>query len=433
MAEVSVLNPGNIFNSLAANGTGETAPLARALRAALIDPRTDGPFTEAPTVRNPGLIGDLPAIIARPLELGAENVILLAAQTLESRLDVLLEEVGALQTDIDDALRAGETVSANPAGALLTSLDFAALRGAQTTAAVDSVEGDAAEASAAEISAGAARNPAARLGDFAARPGERAVFGSSFTGLATDSSLRTQFDGRVALTEGQRVSLADLIIPGAETAAGGNNRQFAVALTGALQDDGETAEAAGALVDDAGDPIANGTLVDEADLANIYFEADTNNRALDYLSIVEQRESGGADPNERGRFQTVALSSSPGPYDRIELEEERIRDFTFFTESGTAFSSIDLVFSGVDDEGVTAILDAIEQGYVRVQVTEQLSDGSENQAVVDRRESGADRLQADFAFAAAGAGVETTGLRVEVRALDPAFDISGISVRAVFG
>jgi hypothetical protein len=423
MAEATVLNPGNIFNSLAANGTGEASPLARALRAALIDPQTRNAVDEAPSATQPGFALDLPAIVSRPLTLNAENVLLLAAQSVTTRIESLLDEVDALQGEIRTALDRANLASGNPAGALLSSLDFAALRQAAQPAEE--------EAEAVVIAAGAARNANAVLGDFGVRPKEKPVFGSSFSGLATDASLRTQFEGRVALSEGERVSLADLIL--AETAAGGNAREFAVALTGGLQEDGTLADARGSLVDDNGDPIANGTLIAEADLDTTFFVAATNIRALDYLSVIEQRQSGGVDPNERGSLRTVSLSTSLAPRDRVEIEEEKIRDFRFFTESGTAFTSIQLDFEGVDDEGVTEIVDAIAQGYVRVQVTETLDDGSENQAVVDLRESSANRLQADFAFGPAQAGVETTGLKVELRALDPAFDISGISIRAILG
>jgi hypothetical protein len=232
--------------------------------------------------------------------------------------------------------------------------------------------------------------------------------------------------------EGQQVSLADLILSGTEPTGGGQPDNFALALTGALQEDGTLADAYGTLVDNGGNEIANGTLISENDLATTFFVAGTNVRALDYLSIIQQNPGPGASPDQRGRFQTVALSTSLAPQSRTEIRDERIRDFTFFTESGTAFTSIDLAFEGVNDEGVTDILSTIQDGYVRVQVTETLSDGSENQAVVDLRESSADRLQADFAYQAAGAGVETTGLKIELRALNTDFDISGISIRAIF-
>lgn len=431
MADVTIFSPGSLFSTLAARGGGEAAPLSRALRSALVDPQGfAGVGGAAPQIRV-GLSTDLPALVARPLELAAENVLLLAAETVGRRLEGLREETDALRREIEDALIDSAPGARNDAGAFLSSLDFAALvEAAQQTLAPDA--GPAAQP-AQEIAAGAARNPDARLGDFTQRPGEQPVFGAAFTALARDDSLRTQFQGRAALTEGAQVSLADLILAGAETAPGGEARRFAVSLNGGLQEDGTLVGAAGSLVDDLGQPIANGTEIAAADLATTFFRAGTNVRALDYLSVVELRAGAGADPDRRGAYQTAALSTSLAPQDRIEIEEERIRDFTFFTESGGALTSIKLDFSGVDDEGFTDALAALEAGEIRVKAREIFADGTVNEAVIDRRESSGDRLQADFARGAAQAGVESLGLQVELRALNPDFDISGVALRVAFG
>lgn len=435
MADVTIFNSGSVFSTLAANGTGEAAPLARALRAALVEPAgLQGAAGAAKPLVQPGLSADLPALVSRPLEIEARNVLLLAAQAVGRRIEGLQEEVDALKQEIQQALIDSDPQTRNAAGAFLSSLDFASLREQGQSDAADPEAATAEEASAPiAISPGAARNPAAVLGDFDRRPSETAVFGASYAGLAEDASLTTQLESRVALTDGAQVALSDLILSGTETATGGQPRRFVVALTGGLQADGTLAAANGRLLDSGGTEIANGTELSEAELATSVFEADGNNRALDYLSILEIRDGPGASPDERGDFQTVALSSNLAPQDRREVRDEAIRDVAFFTESGTRFTSIDLVLSGVNDEGVTDALSAIEAGLLRVTVRELFADGSVNEAVIDRRESSGDRLQADFARQAAGAGVESLGLRVELRALDPAFDISTIGVRAVFG
>ncbi|MEQ8604830.1 MAG: hypothetical protein RIB45_16065 [Marivibrio sp.] len=432
MADVTIFNAGSLFSTLAANGAGAADPLSRALRSAVVEPAgLQGIAGDSKPLVQPGLSADLPALISRPLQIEARNVLLLAAEAVGRRIDGLQQEVDALKQEIEQALIDSDSGPRNAAGAFLSSLDFASLR--ETGQQNADAPAQEVEAEPAEISPGAARNPDAVLGDFDRRPSEGAVFGAAYAGLAADASLTTQFDGRVALTEGAQVALSDLILTGTQTAGGGPQRTFVVALNGALQEDGTLAETSGRLVDSGGTAIANGTRLSEAELASSFFEADVNKRALDYLSIIEIRDGPGFSPDERGDFQTVALSSNLAPQDRRELRDEAIRDFTFFTESGVSFTSIDLALSGVNDEGVSDALSAIEAGFLRVTVREIFADGSVNEAVVDRRESAGDLLQADFARQAAQAGVESLGLRVEVRALDPAFDISTIDVRAIFG
>jgi len=433
MADVTIFNAGNLFSTLAANGAGPAAPLARALRSAAVEPAgLQGLAGATKPLLRPGLSADLPALVSRPLQIESRNVLLLAAESVGRRIEGLQEEVEALKQEIQQSLIDSDPGPRNAAGAFLTSLDFASLREAGQDGDAAASD-DAAQREAAQTSPGAARNPEAVLGDFDRRPSEAAAFGAAYAGLVDDPSLTTRFDGRVALSEGAQVALSELILAGTQTTGGGRPRTFVVALTGGLQTDGTLAETSGRLVDSGGTAIANGTQLTEAELATSVFEADVNKRALDYLSVIEIRDGPGASPDERGDFQTVALSSNLAPQDRREVRDEAIRDFTFFTESGTSFTSIDLVLSGVNDEGVSDALAAIEAGLLRVTVREVFADGAINQAVVDRRESDGDRLQADFARQAAQAGVESLGLRVELRALDPAFDISAIGVRAVFG
>ena len=105
MADVTIFNSGSVFSTLAANGTGEAAPLARALRAALVEPAgLQGAAGAAKPLVQPGLSADLPALVSRPLEIEARNVLLLAAQAVGRRIEGLQEEVDALKQEIQQAL-----------------------------------------------------------------------------------------------------------------------------------------------------------------------------------------------------------------------------------------------------------------------------------------------------------------------------------------
>jgi hypothetical protein len=413
---VTIFAPSDVFATLSTIPFAETSPLARALRSVIIEPDGFNLLNQNNDLTFRGFTADVPGIQAKPLQLSIDNLLLLGSLT--AQFEQRLEETNRLSLQVRDtleqAIRNEDRNLRNRADDILeSSLLAQVLASAEQTGILEDVPD--------EIIA------VPRFLDFTRRATEAGTFGATYSAVARDGALGSAFISGTSLAAGDRVVLSDLLI-GSQSATATN---YAVFLTSELGGD-----ASATLLDAGLNPVANGTVISAAELSTFSVQASSGGfGALDYLSIVELRDDGLNGTFEgRGAFRTIAVNSS------TEAENgaggangvEQLRTYDFFTASGTAYTQIRLDVSGVNSLGFTNALDAINGGALRVKVGETLIDGSVNVGQVDRSQSNGDTIVIVFPFQAAEDGLAQNGLDVEIRALDDAFDISTITVRAEF-
>lgn len=401
---VGIFQPGSPFSTLAATQFQTESAEARGI-SVVSNPAAFRGLQNA-TLSVLGTSADLPSVIFQPIQLSIANIVQLAeAQTGLS----LTSAFGTTSRNSSfEALVIRQPTLSNPAAETIT----AAFRTDNSITLVQIQE----EATTTSEAA-----PIAQFQDVLTRPSENLAFGTTFSSVTQDTSLNTQFDSRVGVSSGASVALSDLILRSTD----GAPTDFAVRLLG--ENGGDPV---GRLTQ-GGSDIGTNVTVSTADLANVFFEAPTGT-GLDTLSFIELRDDG-ADGSfdARGEFQTVAVSFAGEVQDRRE-GDERIRDFTFGAETGTAQTRVVLDISGINSLGFTNALDAINAGVLRVQASETLADGSENQAVTSLLESNGETIVVNFPFAPTQNGFSGNEIEVELRSLDLNFDISSATVRATF-
>lgn len=413
----TIFSGGSIFTSLGAGQYRESGldALSRSLRA-VIDPLPQTDLLKNKLDRY-GFSADTPSLFYHPNRLSLSNTILLSSK-ITGPLDVLdgvdLNANSAIFQLQEFALIDRLPFLSNPAARILNEAVFG-------PDVIMDVSDEAASAMAAATTA-----PTVKLTDYTSRPSEYEAFGSTYGGVANDSSLNADFYSRVSLAAGNSVSLNDLL----RAASTGSPTHYAISLQS------DTGGAGiGEIQDQFGNPVADNTVIAAADLANYTYVSPTNPGG-DFLSFIELSDPGGDGTYDgRGSYQVVGLGTGEAEGRRVDgsgSATDAVIDYTFYTESGTATKELDLVFSGVSSLGYTNALDAINGGALRVLVSEELPDGTFNKAVVDLYVSGNNTITAKFPFPAAD-GLATNGLSVEIRALDSGFDLSTVEVRAVFG
>ncbi len=450
----TVLNPSSVFNTLIAARFEETGAIVRGLRSAVVETAAFDSISQGPsTVRLAGFTADTPAIVAKPLQIGIENFLQLSGAI--AGFDDTFGEVGLATQALSNQLQGGLIDSPpsinNGAGALLQLNSFLSalesLNSSLTNAVDDFIE--AQEAAAAEEDD--EPDETERFLDFTQRPTEGAIFGSTFTGLATDDNLDTLFASRVAAAAGEQVNLASLIQRSAPDNTGVTDRRFIIDLRSAPDADGTIGSGTSLSFFESGVELA-GTQIERtlAELSNITVQAAGGGSnsdgfetvSLDYINIIEYDDVSGDDAlgagDERGSFQTIAFTSNLARQEQSGNEfsgdtVEDVREFVLGTEAGTAFSQLTVNISDLLSGGVgTDALSAIQNGELRVLVTETLLDGTVNTAVTDLFVSSSNQIVAKFAFGAAELGLQAQGISVELRALNSNLDISGATVFATF-
>lgn len=412
----TIFSGGTIFSSLAAGGFRDSGldALSRGLRVVQDpSPRTDLLQQEIP-IR--GYSADTPALFYHPNRLSLSNFLLLSSRNT-GPLDVSGGISQAAQNAIfllqEFALIDRLPFLSNPAEAVLNQAPFG-------PAVIVEMSQEAAAAIAD------AATPVARLNDFARRPTEATAFGSTYTAVASDASLNSDYYRRVSVAAGNSISLDELV----RRSADGAPTHIALSL---LSEGGGSP--GGEIQDGLGASVADNTVIAYADLADYSYVAPLNPNG-DYLSFIELSDP---DSNSiydgRGAYQVTGIGTGEAERRLVDVAgsvSESYIDYTFYAESGTAVKEVDLLFSGIGSLGHTNAYDAIVAGDLRVLVREELPDGTINRAVTDLYVSEDNTITAKFAFAAED-GLAANGLSVEVRALDENFDLSMVEVFAIFG
>lgn len=419
---VETINPtifsgGSIFSSLAASRYRDSGldALSRGLRVAF-DPLPQTDLLQN-TIERRGFSADTPSLFYHPNQLSLSNFLLLSSK-VTGPLDVLdgvdLNANSAIFQLQEFALIDRLPFLSNPAEKVLNETNF----GPDVIVDVS----DEAVIAASE----ATEEASPRLEDFTARPTEIEAFGSTYSGVASDSSLNAEFYRRVSVAAGNSISLSDLV----RSSSTGSPTHYAISLQSEIG-----GNPIGEIQDQFGNPVADETVIDAADLANYTYVAPTRPGG-DFLSFIELEDTDSDGTYEgRGDFQVVGLGIGEEEGRRVDGSgsvTDEVIDYTFYTETGTAVKEVDLIFSGISSLGYTNAEDAINGGALRVLVSEELPDGSVNEAVVDLHVSEDNTITAKFPFQAED-GLAANGLTVEVRALDSGFDLSTVEVYAIFG
>ncbi len=413
---LTVFDPGSVFTTLAFTPFERADPLVRAIQSVAVEPAGFSTLNQVGDRTFRGFTADSAGIQSRPLQLALDNFLILSSLTakFESRLQDTRDGFLRVRETLTDAIRNERPNLSNPAE---TTLQNSLL--AQLIAAAEQ----------AGLLENTASKPVAvpKYLDFTRRPAESAVFGDTLSGVAREGGLSSAFVKGVSVAAGEEVLLSNLLI-GAQS---GTATHYAVSIRNELGGQAESG-----LFDGGGFAVANGSVFTAAQLSDIRIVAATGGiGSLDYLSIVELR-----DPEDdlvfegRGAYRTVAVNSTAAAELRSEGigGAEPIKDYRFYTESGTAFTRIRLHVEGVNSLGYTDALSAIEGGALRVRIGEELLDGSINRGQIDRSQSSGDTLVVVFPFQAAEDGLAQNGLDVELRAVEAGFDLTTVTARVDF-
>lgn len=401
---VGIFQPGNPFTALGLAQFQSESAAARGVSIVANPAAFSGLQNAQLTVI--GASADLPSVIFQPIQLSISNIVQLAEA--QSGLDLSSIFARLSQNASFAAVIDRQPSLSNPAADTIV----AAFRTEDRITLIQ-VQENAAEPEPA--------TPGFLFTDVLTRPSENFAFGTTFSSVATDSSLNTIFNSRVGISSAASVALSDLILRETD----GAPSDFAVRLLGENR-----GEAAGRLTQNGID-IGDDVVVAAADLADVFFEAPTG-AGLDTISFIELRDDGSDGSfDARGTFQTLSVSFAGEAQSRRE-GDERIRDFVFAAEPGTAQTRIVLDTTGINSQGFTNALDAINGGDLRVQVREIRPDGTINRAVTSLLESDGERVIANFPFSPTVNGVSGSSIRVELRSLDLDFDIADAEVRTTF-
>ncbi|MEQ8440676.1 MAG: hypothetical protein RIM33_08660 [Alphaproteobacteria bacterium] len=418
---VSIFNPSSVFVTLSTLPFGETAPLARALQSTIVEQAGFNQFNQVEDKTFPGFSADTPGIQARPIQLALDNLLLLGSLNarFEQRLTETRNTFLQVQETLQNAIRNENIALRNRADDILNSSLLAQIiEAAEQAGLLEDTQDE----------------PVAvpKFLDFNFRPKESGVFGSTYTAVPVAGSLSTSFIKSVSLGAGETVTLADLVL-GAES---GNATHYVLSIQS------ELGGASVASISGPGGTVNNGDVIDLTGgdtLADYTVTAGSGGLgALDFISLIELNDvntSGTFDAaDQRGRYQTIAVTSNAAAQDRSEGAngEDQIREYSFYTESGVAYSRFRLSLDGIGAQGFTDALTAIQNGDLIIRIGEELIDGSTNFGQIDRLNSNADTLVVVFPFQAAEDGLAQNGVTVEIRSVNDALDTSLITARAEF-
>jgi len=403
MSDISIFSQSSVFTALSSLFQREAAQ-ARGLQQ-VVDPAEFGGLL-GQEISVIGASADFSGSIFQPIQISLGNILLLAEAAFGIDTgDFFSDRFNRLSFALND-----------PEPPLQNSVE-SALRNAAFPQAVSTIVLVQAQEEATVV------GPTLTFSDFTQRPSENAAFGTTFSSVTNNGSLNTQFAQRVGIPSNSSVALTDLIQFDATSGA----TDIAISLTGE-----NGANPIGEIQDGTGTSIGTSATVDISQLADLTFVAPTSGIGLDNISFIELSDPGDDGTfDDRGDFQTTTVSFAGAARSRQDLDEDVI-DFFFGAEAGTSQVFLALDFSGVNSNGFTDALSAIEGGDLRVRIFENRSDGTRNEAVTDLFQSSGDRVIGVFPFSPTRNGISGSNIQVEVRALDSSFDISTIDLRAVF-
>ncbi|RED45098.1 hypothetical protein [Aestuariispira insulae] len=429
-SSLTLFSQGNVFSTLAGSGLRQSglSAIARGLRVAL-DPMAPLGLLNQPVERR-GFSADTPALFYHPNNLSLQNFLLLAE--LNTGLDGGFGDPDAAFSNAMFTLQEFASIDRlpfllNDAERILMSAPFnTAVQITLTAEALLELQAQAEAEEAAAEAEEAANDVDPRVSDFTKRDSETAVFGSTYSSVATDASLNGQFVRSVGIRTDREILLSDLI----ERSTTGAATHYAVSVRSALGDSSN-----GSLLDNTMTEVGDTVVLTAAELSTYYYKASSE-AGLDHISIIELTDPGGDGTYDgRGTYQTIAVATGEEENrqtDRGNLTgySEEYIDLTFLAETGGAVEEVRLEFSGINSLGITDALDAINQGKIMLRVNETLPDGTVNEAVVDLYVSDTNTIVARFYGGFAEDGFESKGINVEIRQLDTSFDISTLEVTA---
>jgi len=417
---VSIFDPSSVFVTLSTTPFGETAPLARALQSTIVEQAGFNVLNQVQDRTFAGFSADTPGIQARPIQLAVDNLLLLGSLTaqFEQRLTQTQNNLIQLQETLQSAIRNENTNLLNRADDVLESSLLA-----QFIAAADQTG----------LLEDTADDPVAvpKFLDFNFRKSESQVFGTELSAQPFNFNTTTNFVRGVSLAAGESITLDKLVIG---TAGNANFYRFLIeseAGTSAVASVSGPFDAQGFIDVSAG---SGNTLADFSLTAG-----SGGFGAQDFLYIIPINEvdedTAAIDPTtDRGSFQAISVTSTAASTERPfgDSGEEQIRDYTFYTTSGGAYSQFRLNIEGLAALGFTDALTAIENGDLVIRAGETLIDGSINSGQVDRRNSSGDTIILVFPFQSLEDGFDQNGVNVEVRSTNATLDLNSVTVTATF-
>ena len=412
--EPTVFDTKTVFQTLAATGfnNGGVSAISRALRSAL-NPEGLAQLFADPVERS-GFSADTPALFYHPNRLSIDNVLLLS----ELNSGFGAGGFGAADTSatqVLDSLRENASIDSLP---FIRNLSENLL---QTAFGILS----AASIVTAQTLEEAEEGAVIRGTDFSFAPSEIQAFDTTYSTVANDSTLNSQFYSRFGLAQGGSVSLDQLVA----TNATGSPTHYAISLT---RGDGDSAS--GELLDVGGNPVSDTLVLTAAELADYSYSAPTN-VAWDFLNIIELEDVEDDGIYEgRGDFNSIAIVTGEETQNAYfgDTTPEQTSNYTFYSEANTVQEELTLIFSGVNSAGFTDALAAIEAGAFRLIASETLSDGTVNESVVDLHVSALNEIKINFAYSPAADGLQSSGINVNLHVLDTSFNLTGVEVYARF-
>ncbi len=413
----TVFDNRTVFQTLAASGYKESgvSEISRSLRTVL-NPEGLPQLLMDPFFRS-GFSADTPSLFYHPNRLSLENILLLAE--LNSGFGAGgFGEPDKVATQVLDNIQENITIDSLPfirnlAKDTITTA-YAALGATTLLAAQETPE----VISEDEL--------LIRGTDFARAPLEGGVFGTTYSAVATDTTLNSQFYQRFGFEQGGSIALADLV----QSSASGSPTHYAIRLSGT-----DDSNPHGQILDGGGVAVSSDTVLTAAELATYSYSAPTN-VGWDFLSIIELEDTDSNGSYEgRGEFTSIGLITGKETIDAFYGDDstpEQTASYTFYNQGGIVQDEFTLVFDGVNSAGFTDAFAAIDGGAFQVRVSETLADGTVNKAVVDLHVSSANEIKIKFAYSPAEYGMQTTGIKVDLHTLNTNFDLSNVTIYSRF-
>lgn len=245
------------------------------------------------------------------------------------------------------------------------------------------------------------------------RPKLNETFASETSGLTVDAKLTQLLSSRIAVAGDATLNISDAIISDSATTPD----TVLVRLSGSVRtgDDQE-------LVDPTGRLFLNGTElaggeVHELTLAefeSLQYVADEFEN-LDYLSVVGVDSGSGT----RGELVTTAISTSSTGVERFIRDGLERYEFIANTEANVPIPRVSIDFEGTFVNG-DALAD-INAGLLQITVNQV--GNSDNEGTNLLQQSSGNSLDVSF-----GSSPPVDGVVVNVKAIDPAIEITGIKV-----
>ncbi len=245
------------------------------------------------------------------------------------------------------------------------------------------------------------------------RPKLNELFPTETSGLTVDAGLTQLLSSRVSIAGDATLNVNDLVI--------GNSTStpdtVLVRLSGSVRrgEDNDLVDPTGRLFLN-GSELAGGQVheLSLADFQSLQYTADEFEN-LDYLSIVGVNSGSGT----RGELVTTAISTSASGVERFIRDGLERYEFIANTEANTPIPRVSIEFTGTFVNG-DALAD-INAGLLQITVNQV--GNTDNSGTNLLQQSSGNSLDVSF-----GSSPPVDGVVVNVKAIDPAIEITGIQV-----